>query len=65
MQSVGADLEVRARILGHARKTITEGYSHAGAPLYGPWVEKWCDKVYENHGNDRGKEVYNLEEIEV
>lgn len=55
MQSIGADLEVRARIMGHARKSITEGYSHADALLYRPWVEKWCSKVYGSMGNSVGK----------
>lgn len=55
MQSIGADIEVRARLLGHARKSITEGYSHADALLYRPHVEKWCKKVEESVGTGVGK----------
>ncbi len=54
LQEMGVDEEKRARLMGHAKKTITQHYSHAQAMTFAPLVESWVTLVYSSGGNSGG-----------
>lgn len=54
LQWLGCPLDIRKRLLGHAKGDVTQGYSHAEWEEWSKWLELLVTHVYGEFGNSFG-----------
>lgn len=61
LEWIGCPLDVRARLLGHGKRTITERYSHLAWQNWEKWQNELVTHVYPEVGAELGKVFQNGE----